>query len=159
MKPITLQIKLTNDPRKRFETKVFSFLRAHQYQRGSTVAYGRRICGCDGTILLEGRPKSWDLFKDNPFVLFILLYNSVALLSFDSDGSDLGIVNTASPSTSSTLVRLDGVSILGLSGDLEFGGSCLSAVPHSKVIVNVPQSVRLQRIPGGKPTERWVLSG
>ena len=150
--------KHTNNSRKRSETKVFGFLRACQYQRGSTVAQRRRVRCRYGTILLEGRPESRDLLEDDPLVLFVLFYDGITLLPLDGDRSDLGIVNTVGPGTGSTLVRFNSMSILRLSRDLKLGRSSLSTVPHPEVVVYIPQTVRLQRIPGSEFTERRVLS-
>lgn len=150
--------KHTNNSRKRSETKVFGFLCACQYQRGSTVAQRRRVRCRYGTILLEGRPESRDLLKDDPLVLFILFYDGITLLSLDGYRSDLSIVSTVGPGTGSTLVRLNGVSILRLSRNLKFCRSSLSTVPHSEVVVYIPQTVCLQRIPGSEFTKRRVLS-
>lgn len=150
---------LTDDLGERSQVELLGLLSRHEDESGGTVGQRGGVGGGDGTVLLEGGAEGRNLLEDDTLVLLILTDNGVSLLALDRHRDDLGVEGTLLPCTSSTLVRLDGMRVLGLTSDAVLLSRVFTTVAHGEVVVDIPETVVLERVAGGELAKGRVLTG
>lgn len=109
--------------------------------------------------MLECGLQCGDLLIDDLLVFFILLYDDIALLALDRDRRDLRRKRACLPCALRSLVRLDGMSVLGFPRDLVLLRTSLTAETHGGLVISVQETVVLERVLGLELAEDGVLAG
>jgi hypothetical protein len=150
---------LTDNLGERSKVELLGLVSRHEDQSRGTIGERGRVGGGDRTVLLEGGAEGRDLLEDDALVLLILADNGVPLLALDRHGDDLGVKGTLLPCTCRALVGLDGMVVLRLTGDAVLLSRVLTTVAHGEVVVDIPETVGLERVTGGELAERRVRAG
>lgn len=142
----------------RGQPKLLGLLSGHEDEGRCAIAQGGGVGRSDGTTSLEGRAERRNFLKDDPGIFLVLTDNGVSLLALDGDGDNLGVKSALLPCTSSALVRLNGMRVLGLTSDAMLLSSSLAAIAHGEVVVGIPKAVGLKGVAGSELAEWRVLA-
>ena len=140
--------------------KLLCLLRGHQDESRRAIVQTRRVRSSDCTTVgLERGTKRGDLLVDDTLVLLVLAHDGIALLALDRHRRDLRVERARLPRPLSTTVRLDGVRVLRFAGDGVLVRGGLATVAHREFVVDVPQTVGLERVSRFKLAEDGILTG
>lgn len=159
-----LSILISDDSCKRFQTSLLGCFLSHQNNSASTIINLRCVSCGNSSILSEGRLQAGELIWKEFLALLILTVSLfLSLVVSLHNINDLPIKNSLLLSLSCLVIRLYCVLILCLSGDAKLAADLLCARAHKNVVVNVCESIELNRIhsldvaiPGGLSQEEIV---
>lgn len=129
-------------------TVLLSNLLVAQNKSASSVVKGRRVGGSDGAgaVTDKGRLQGGDLLELDVQVPLVSVDDDLALAVLNGNGGDFVSKGLVSPSFLCVAVRLDGVFVLLLTGDVVLLDSVLAAVAHVELGVDISQPILDQAV-------------
>lgn len=122
-------------------------LAAEDKSRGAVVE-GRRVGGSDGSSAVADkcRLERGDLFKLDVHETLVGVDDNLALARLDGNGGDFIGKGLVSPRLLGIAVRLNGVLVLLLSGDVVLLDGVFAAVAHVELVVDVGETILDQAV-------------
>lgn len=111
------------------------------HTKGTSALDGASISSRNGAIFVKDGTKARNFVKLDVLDLFVFLEDGLAATGLDGDGSNLLFKGARLPRFGRTPIRLDGVGILLLPGDVHVLDRVFGAVAHREFVVGLCRQV------------------